>query len=375
MADLLERGAEFHVKGREHRVELTPAGRATVADLAAGLGGLWVSNRGREELIEQALAALHLYERDKQYVVQDGKVQIVDEYTGRILADRSWEQGLHQMIETKEQCEITGRRRTLARITYQRFFRRYLRLAGMTGTASEVAGELRAVYGLRVARIPTNRPIRRFAGGTRYLRTTEQKWSAVVVEVRRVSQEQGRPVLVGTRSVEASERLSLLLTQAGLEHVVLNARQDRDEAEIVARAGEPGRVTVATNMAGRGTDIRLGTGVAESGGLHVILTEFHEAARIDRQLFGRTGRQGDLGSYEAIVSMDDDLFRLFAGALVRLTDGLGLGRGGALPVRVGAALRWAAQAAAERLHARMRREAVKLDKRLDKTLAFAGRPE
>jgi preprotein translocase subunit SecA len=370
----LEHRRDFDIAASERAVRLSPAGRQRLDHLAAGLPGPWRARRGREELAENALSALHLHQRDQHYVVADGKVQIVDEFTGRVMPDRAWERGLHQMIETKEGCEPTASRSTLARITYQRFFRRYLRLAGMTATATEAAGEMWAVYGLRVVRVPTHRPLLRTNLGTRMFRCAEEKWCAVVATVTDKSTRAGRPVLIGTRSVAASEHLSALLHAAGLDHVVLNARQDRDEAEIVARAGHPHRITVATNMAGRGTDIRLAPGVAERGGLHVILTEFHEATRIDRQLFGRAGRRGDPGTYEAIVALGDELFtrfaRRFAGALVPL------GTPNALVSRpVGAALRRQAQGAAERHNSRIRKMTVRLDKSLDKSLAFTGRRE
>jgi preprotein translocase subunit SecA len=342
--------------------------------LCGALPGAWRSARGREELAEQALAALALYQRDAHYLVADGKVQIVDEYTGRVMPDRSWERGLHQLIEVKEECEVSGRRTTLARITYQRLFRRFLRLCGMTGTAREVAPELEAVYGLRVVRIPTNRPARRSDLGQRLYATAEHKWTAVAEAVARVSGA-GRPALVGTRSVAASEELSARLASRGLEHVVLNARQDGDEAQIVARAGETGRITVATNMAGRGTDIRLGAEVAARGGLHVILTEFHESARIDRQLYGRCARQGDPGSFEAIVCLDDDIFRKHGGALARI---LAARHGGApetLPGWAAAALQRVAQGSAEAANSRARQATLDLDRQFDQALSFAGRGE
>jgi preprotein translocase subunit SecA len=230
------------------------------------------------------------------------------------MADRSWERGLHQMVEAKEALEISGRQETLARISYQRFFRRYLRLAGMTGTAREVAGELWAVYRLNTVRIPTNRPQRRKIYGNLIYSTYQAKWQAIVDRVAQLHKA-GRPVLVGTRSVADSEHVSNLLDKAGVEHSVLNARQNRAEAEIVAQAGQPGRVTVATNMAGRGTDIKLAPGVAETGGLFVIASERHEAGRIDRQLYGRCGRQGDPGEGQAMVSLDDELVRSVFGWL------------------------------------------------------------
>ena len=238
--------------------------------------------------------------------MRDSTLQIIDEYTGRVMPDRTWERGLQQMIEIKEQCSPADRHETLARISYERFFRRYLRLAGMTGTAREVAAGLWSVYRLGVVSVPTHRPIRRRGLADQIYVGAEEKWRAIVRTIVEV-QRQGRPVLVGTRTVAASEHLSGLLAQAGLSHRVLNARQDREEAAIIAEAREPGRITVATNMAGRGTDIHLPQGVAKRGGLHVIATERHDAGRIDRQLFGRCGRQGDQGTHQAIVSLEDQL--------------------------------------------------------------------
>src|SRR5688500_19521826 len=222
------------------------------------------------------------------------------------MADRSWERGLHQMIEAKEGCPISGQQETLARISYQRFFRRYLRIAGMTGTAREVARELWSVYRLPVVSIPTIRPVRRRRLTDQVHVGVDAKWNAIVESLRRLHAE-GRPVLVGTRSVAASEHLSELLNASGLAHRVLNARQDQEEAEVIAGAGSRGQITVATNMAGRGTDIRLGPGVAELGGLHVICSELHDSARIDRQLMGRCARQGDPGTVRQYMSLAGDV--------------------------------------------------------------------
>ncbi len=346
------------------RVELTPAGEDALAEAAQALGGLWNGPRRRERLVMQALSALHLFELDKQYLVRDGKVQIIDENTGRLMPDRSWEQGLHQLIELKEGVEVTGQRETLARISYQRFFRRYRHLAGMTGTATEVARELWSVYRLRVARIPTNRPVRRGIEPDRVYASVDEKWDAVVEAIRR-SHLAGRPVLVGTRSVAASEQLARLLETARLPHQLLNARQDADEAAIVARAGERGRITVATNMAGRGTDIKLAPGVAEIGGLHVICTERHDSGRIDRQLFGRCGRQGDPGSCETFVSVADELVATHLKGAGRLTP----------PQWAGRALIALAQWRAERAHSQMRRALLEMEDQLGDQLAFSGRGE
>jgi preprotein translocase subunit SecA len=348
----------------EGRVELTGQGEDRLAELAEPLGGLWNGPRRRARFVRQALTALHALEADKHYLVRDGKVQIIDEYTGRLMPDRSWEQGLHQLVELKEGVEITGQRETLARISYQRFFRRYLHLAGMTGTAAEVAGELWSVYRLRVARVPTNRPVQRRREPDRAYLTSEDKWQAVLEAIRR-RHAAGQPVLVGTRSVAASDHLAGLLESAGLPFQLLNARQDAQEAQIIAQAGESGRITVATNMAGRGTDIKLAPGVAEQGGLHVICTERHDSGRIDRQLFGRCGRQGDPGSCEAIVSIEDELVTMHLAAAARF----------APPAWAGRPLVALAQWRAERAHSQARRELLANEDQAGDQLAFSGRGE
>jgi preprotein translocase subunit SecA len=374
LADRLEPGRDFVIEERDRAVRLTEAGQAHLEELAAPLGGVWAGRLWREELVRQALVAQRLFVRDKHYLVRDGKVQIIDEFTGRVMADRSWEHGLHQLIEAKESCAPTRPHDPLARISYQRFFRRYLHLAGMTGTAREVSGELWSVYGLAVVRVPPNRPSRRRGLPDRIYPTAAEKWTAVVERIKALHRD-GRPVLVGTRSVAASEHLSRLLAAEGLPHQLLNARQDREEATIVAQAGEPGRITVATNMAGRGTDIRLAPAVAELGGLHVVATERHEAHRIDRQLFGRCGRQGDPGSYEAIVSLEDELPAVHSGGLWRRF-ALAMARPGhPVPRWTGTRDVRRAQQGAERLHSRMRRDLLKMDEQLESALAFSGRRE
>ena len=315
LAQALEAGVDY-IKGPRRDIWLTEHGKQRVRETTADYGGLWRSSLWRDEFMQKALSAVHCFQRDQHYILADGKVQIVDESTGRVMPDRTWERGLHQMIESKESCEITGQRRTLAQITYQRFFGRYLLLSGMTGTAQEVATEVKQTYDLPVTRIPTHKPSRRRRLADRICADNEQRWKEVARRAMELA-SQGRAVLVGTRSVEASETLGRLFESNGIEHIVLNARQDKGEADIVAEAGQPGRITVATNMAGRGTDIKLATEVEASGGLHVILTEFHESARVDRQLFGRCARQGDPGTTEAIISVEDDLFQRFAPAAAR----------------------------------------------------------
>jgi len=269
--------------------------------------------------ISQLLRAYTLYERDQEYVVQDGKVQIVDEFTGRILQGRRYSDGLHQAIEAKENVRIERETQTLATITLQNYFRMYDKLAGMTGTAETEAAEFWEIYKLDVLVIPTNKPIARIDMDDRLYRTKREKYNAIIEEIETMH-KLGRPVLVGTVTVDVSETLSRMLKRRGIKHNVLNAKQHKREAEIVAAAGERGAVTIATNMAGRGTDIKLGAGVREAGdpdrgipgGLHVIGTERHESRRIDRQLRGRSGRQGDPGSSIFYLSLEDDLMRLFA---------------------------------------------------------------
>jgi len=374
IARALEAPRDFSSNPWRRVVELTDLGKMRVARLARGLGSVWAGARRREELVRQALSAVHLFELDKHYLVRDGKVQIVDEYTGRIMADRSWERGLHQMVEAKEGCAITGRQETLSRISYQRFFQRYHMLGGMTGTAREVASELWSVYRRKVVTIPTDRPSRRTRGADRMYVTAERKWAEVVRTVRALN-ERGQPVLVGTRSVAASEWIGRELNRAGLAHRVLNARQDQQEAEIIGQAGELRRITVATNMAGRGTDIRLAARVVALGGLHVIATERHEARRIDRQLFGRAGRQGDPGSSEAILSLEDELLRdYYPEWLLRLVARFTAPDGEIRPW-LATSLIAGAQRAAERKHGGLRRELLKVDERLEDMLAFGGRGE
>ncbi len=374
MARKLSSPLDFTIRARHKHIEVTDFGEGQLARFAKGHGGVWTGARRREELMRQALAALHLYQIDKHYLLKDGKVQIIDEYTGRVMPDRSWEHGLHQMIETKEGYALTGRQETLARISYQRFFRRYLRLGGMTGTAREVTKELWAVYRLSVVPVPTNKPLQRASLPDQVYPTAYGRWHACVRRIRALHQ-QGRPVLVGTRSVAASEHLSRLLSASLLPHQVLNARQDQEEAQIIAQAGQRGNITVATNMAGRGTDIRLAPGVVELGGLHVLATERHEAGRIDRQLFGRAGRQGDPGSFQTILSLEDELISdCYAEALHRfisrwLKDDRVLPRWLSAPIVKGA------QVAAEYHHSRTRRDLLKLDDNMGDMLAFSGRTE
>jgi preprotein translocase subunit SecA len=267
--------------------------------------------------INQALKAKALYLRERDYLVINGEVIIVDEFTGRTMPGRRWSDGLHQAVEAKEGLKVQQEQKTLATITLQNYFRLYGKLAGMTGTALTEAEEFHKIYGLEVVEIPTNKPMVRTDHPDVIYKTEQSKFDAVIDEIRQMH-EAGRPVLVGTVSVEKSERLSRLLSKTGVRHNVLNAKQHEREAAIVAEAGQAGAVTIATNMAGRGTDIVLGEGVAQAGGLHIIGTERHESRRIDNQLRGRAGRQGDPGSTRFFISLEDDLMRIFGPAADRI---------------------------------------------------------
>ena len=376
LARSLHSGEHYEVDSFARTARLTEAGRLQLDAHAQGRDGWWSSLRGREEKLEQALSALTLFQRDRHYMVSKGKqedtdaIVIVDESTGRAMPDRSWERGLHQFIEAKEGVALTDPRETLARITYQRLLPRYMRLSGMSGTAAEVAPEIRRDYGLEVVRVPLHRPSRRVLLAPTFVATQAEKWQAVVAIVRRVALDQGRPVLIGTRSVAASEALSAALTAHGIAHALLNARQDQSEADLIACAGNPGRVTVATNMAGRGTDIRLGEGVAALGGLHVVLTEYHGSARVDRQLIGRCARQHDPGSAQAVVALDDELFSVCTPRLAAW-----LARAGAAPRWWYGAMRAWAQRQAEARDALARARTLEQDRRLRRTLAFSGSGE
>ena len=289
----------------------------------AALQAEFESKAQRIHSIAQLLKAYSLYIKDVQYVVQENKVIIVDENTGRLMTGRRWSDGLHQAVEAKEGVEIERETQTLATITIQNYFRLYSKLAGMTGTAETEASEFLDIYKLGVAVVPTNRPVARQDANDSVYKTKREKYEAALKEISTIHHA-GRPILVGTISVEVSEFLSRMLKKAGIVHAVLNAKFHQQEAEIVSRAGQRGSVTIATNMAGRGTDIKLGPGVADLGGLHVIGTERHESRRIDRQLRGRCARQGDPGSSHFFISLEDDLMRLFGSdRIVKVMERLG----------------------------------------------------
>ena len=371
IADSLTAGTDYRVDLKYREIRLTDAAERKIDALSEKLPGVWQGALRREELVQQAITAREFYHRDKQYVVADDHVTIVDEFTGRLMPNRTWRSGLHQAVEAKEGLDATSPTETLARLSFQRFFRLFRRLGGMTGTASEAATEFWHIYGLPMLSVPTHKPCVRqtypdrvFAGGT-------DKFQAIVEEIVQWHAI-GRPVLVGTRSVQASETLASMLGARGLSFNLLNATRHSEEARIVAAAGQLGRITIATNMAGRGTDIKLGRGVADLGGLHVIASERHESRRIDRQLFGRSARQGDPGSARAYVSVDDELIQRFVPAWLRLR--LKQAVDADLPVapRLAKQTLSHAQRGAEKLAFRQRKSVLQTDDQLEQSLGFSG---
>jgi preprotein translocase subunit SecA len=306
----LKEEADYKLNEKEKTAFLTEQGVAKMEKLL-GVDNLYAQNNMTlQHHIIQALRAHKLFKRDVDYVVKNGEVIIVDEFTGRLMFGRRYSDGLHQAIEAKENVAIARESQTLATITFQNFFRLYNKLAGMTGTAKTEEDEFIEIYNLPVTVIPPNKELIRYSYADVIYRTEKEKFDAVVREIKELNQH-GRPILVGTVSIDKSERISKLLQKEKIEHNVLNAKNHEKEAEIVADAGQEGKVTISTNMAGRGTDIVLGLGVADMGGLHVIGTERHESRRIDNQLRGRSGRQGDPGSSRFFLSLQDDLMRLF----------------------------------------------------------------
>ncbi len=385
LAGGLRQDVHYRVDWQHREVELLPEAAAELDRITDKLPRFWSGLARRRELVTQAVTARELYLRDRHYVVQEGKVVIVDEFTGRLMPQRTWREGLHQAIEAKEKIAVTTPTEILARLSFQRFFRSYPRLSGMTGTARESADEFWRIYGLPVVTIPTNRPCIRERWPDKFFGDAASKWEAVVAEIAEV-QARGRPVLVGTRSVAASEELARALGRRGLDCQVLNAVRHAEEADVVSRAGEVGRVTIATNLAGRGTDILLGAGVAALGGLHVIATEPNESFRLDRQLFGRAGRQGNPGSARRFVSLEDDVICRFVPAVIRWRvarrviavstrdDEEQRERSATSPRNSKSAqiVVGYAQSAAQWLAARQRAGVLRHDTWLDESLSFAG---
>ena len=371
IARQFEPDVDYVVNLRYREIELTKQGKANLREFAKEFGGLWKGARRSLELLTQALTAKELYLRDRHYLIDDDKVVIVDEFTGRMMPDRSWRDGLHQAVEAKERVQVTPPKDTYARVSFQRFFRMYRKLAGMTGTASEACDEFWQIYHLPVVSVPTNRPCIRKNLPTMIFPTESMKWARIVQEIRSVHDD-GRPILVGTRSVRASEQLSELLKAERLDHRVLNAVYHKEEAQIVAEAGQHGKITVATNMAGRGTDIKLGRGVAQIGGLHVIAAEPNESVRIDRQLYGRCARQGDPGIAQGIFSLEDEIVSRYAKNSTAYLRRKYTNNGNDISSPLVRGVFHLAQIRAERLALRQRKSVLKTDHWLDEQLGFTG---
>ncbi len=366
-----EKGVHFK-QDENGQIHLTAAGQTLLVECCEPLDGLWNSSFYREPLVKQALSALHVYHLDRDYIIdEEGAVQIVDLYTGRVMPGRSWGQGLQQMIEMKEKCELTKPRETNAEISYQNFFRKYHHLCGMTGTVKEVAGELLDVYRLRSETIPLLKKSQRRQAVCEVYLTEDEKWARVAGMTHELV-AQGQAVLIGTNSVASSEAISEVLTRESIGHKILNARQDKEEAEIVAVAGLPGAVMVATSMAGRGTDIKLTDETRAAGGLHVVITELQDSARIDRQLAGRSARQGDPGSVSKILSLEDQLVKRMAGPVLRKLIQAISTAGVRLPHRLGYRIQVSCQNKLSRSHYKQRMQLIKVDTQRQRTLAFTG---
>ena len=375
-ARTLRPATDFSLHAESLSTQLTAAGQQRVTRAAASLDGAssaaaWRNRLHREHAVCTALAALHLYSRDRQYIVRDGKVAIIDETTGRVAEGRAWSNGLQQLVECKEGCAPTPALATIAQITYQRFFPRYHRLGGLSGTLCEARAELLATYGLSVRRIALRRPSRRRIGASRLFPDHASLWAAVTERVADLHQR-GIPVLVATDSVAETQTLADSLAQRGLPHAVLHARCDRDEAELVAQAGQRGAITVTTNIAGRGTDIALGEGIAAAGGLHLICCQLNSARRIDRQLAGRTARQGDPGSVQTWLSLQTPLLaRFWPEALLAVLRPCA----SALPSWLVRALARLPQRFEEQREREQRERLIRHDIRTERELAFGGRSE
>ncbi|MCB9936906.1 MAG: preprotein translocase subunit SecA [Planctomycetaceae bacterium] len=361
---------DYEYDHKERSVTLRPPGRRKVRELEKPDAIDAIAMFDIYEHVERAIKVDREFFLDRHYIVRDDEIVIVDENTGRLAEGRKWRDGIHQAIEAREGITVSVKTGEAARVTVQDFYLRYHRLCGMTGTAATSRRELKRIYQAPVAVIPTNRPPLRECWPDQVFGTSEAKWQAIVAEIAE-QHALGRPVLIGTRSIDKSEILSALLHKSAIEHNVLNARRHAEEAKIVATAGEVGKVTVATNMAGRGTDIKLGDGVREFGGLHVICTELHESARIDRQLIGRCGRQGDPGSFRQFMALDDDIIKASWGPRVASKyEQLGMASPGRCD-RFRRVLR-AAQAKIEGLHYRQRRLLLYHEKERRKTQLQMG---
>ncbi len=365
----LQRDQHFTVDLAHREIRLLASASRAIDEAAQGGPLADRLPRDRDTMVRQALSAEYLYQRDRHYIVREDEIVIVDESTGRTMPDRTWRDGMHQAVEAKENLEVRSAKRTVARISFQRFFRMYPHLAGMSGTALEARREFVRIYRSPVVPMPTHEPSRRRVAADRVFVTAAERDEAVADEAARRSKA-GQPVLIGSSSVAESERLSALLTARGVEHAVLNAVRHEQEADVIGAAGEPGRVTVATNMAGRGTDIRLADESREAGGLCVIAAGRALSARIDRQLFGRCARQGDPGEVVILSSLEDEIAERF---FPRLRGLLAQFKSGGLRERLIPLVQRSAQRRAEAIAYSQRRGVLKSDDWLEDSLGFAGR--
>lgn len=353
------------------QIEITDPGFAFLDEMTRHSASRFTIDVIRDHTVVQALNALHLFHKNDAYIIRENKLVIVDENTGRVMPDRNWSEGLHQLVELKEGLPITEPRETLSRMTYQRFFRRYAHLGGMTGTARDAAWELWSVYRLAVARIPTHRPDQRRFARDRVFADQHSKWAAIIARVRELHQN-GQPVLIGTRSIADSQSASRALTAAGLRHTTLSADQDANEALLIGQAGQKGAIMVATNMAGRGADIPLGPGVAELSGLAVLLSARHDSRRVDRQFEGRCARQGAPGRIEAWLALDD---MLMSGPNAAKARALGRWLGRIFGSRAAAWCIRIQQRRIERAHAQARWDLMAQDREMGNYMAFSGELE
>lgn len=372
MASEMEEGKDYKLDEKFKIIDLLQPALEELQKVAEAKGGIWSGVVRRKELLNQALVVKHFFIRDKQYIIDEGKVVIVDEATGRLMPDRFWREGTHQAVEAKEELEINASKETYARISFQKFFRLYKKVSGMTGTAAEVKSELDYFYQKYVVSIPTNRPCLRKQFTNKCFISEDDKFDALFSEIEKIHSG-GRPILIGTGSIKDSERISEILDERKLSHVVLNARYHRDEAEIVAKAGKYKAITVATNMAGRGTDIKLTLEAKEAGGLHVIATEMFESERIDRQLYGRASRQGDPGSAVALVSLEDPLIKRNLGLTMKLFKYLCVPFGRKIRVPGVRLVFFIAQKLSVFKGRRQRKGVMKSDTWLEDNLGFAGK--
>ena len=364
-----QKNDHYTVEKKYKEIRFTQKGKDLLQKGNKHFPGIWQGHMRQKEIIQLSLQAKEFYHRDKHYVVLDNKVVIVDEFTGRLMPNRSWSHGLHQAVEACEGVEITDPMETLARLSFQRFFRFFPKLAGMSGTAKEASGEFWQIYRLPIMSIPTHRPCIRKQFPNKVFLKQSEKWQTIVQDIITIHQT-NRPILVGTRNVDASEKLAIALKNNGLRCEIINAVRHEEEAQIVIYAGQQKQVTIATNMAGRGTDIKLGPGVNELGGLHVIATERHESGRIDRQLFGRCARQGDPGSAQAYISLEDEIIQRYISKSFLKTV-----RKTWTPLisnTISKLLYRSAQKKAEKLAYQQRTNVLKNDKWLTEALSFTG---